>query len=123
MPVYCSVQKHRKGDYMDPVIVVLLCVVLPLGFLVLLAFSGIRFIPNNRVGLIEKRFGRRSIKSGLIALHGEAGFQPQILRGGFHYLMPWQYVVHTAALVTITQGKIGYIFARDGKPLEPAQVL
>ena len=26
-------------------------------------------------------------------------------------------------LVTISQGKIGYIFARDGKPLEPAQVL
>jgi uncharacterized membrane protein YqiK len=26
-------------------------------------------------------------------------------------------------LVTITQGKIGYVFARDGRPLEPAQVL
>ena len=25
--------------------------------------------------------------------------------------------------MTITQGKIGYVFARDGKPLEPAQVL
>jgi len=91
--------------------------------LVLFFLSGIRFIPNNRVGLIEKRFGMRSVKSGLIALSGEAGFQPQILRGGLHYLMPVQYVVHIAPLVTITQGKIGYIFARDGKPLEPAQVL
>ncbi len=93
------------------------------GFLGLVALSGIRFIPNNRIGIVEKRFGMRSIKSGLIALSGEAGYQPQILRGGLHYLIPIQFVVHIAPLVTITQGKIGYIFARDGKPLEPAQVL
>ncbi len=37
--------------------------------------------------------------------------------------MPIQYVVHMAPLVTISQGKIGYIFARDGKQLNPAQVL
>ncbi len=103
--------------------IVLLCGVGAVVALFLLALSGIRFIPNNRVGLVEKRFGTRSLKSGLIALKGEAGYQPQILRGGLHYLMPVQYVVHIAPLVTITQGKIGYIFARDGKPLEPAQVL
>lgn len=91
--------------------------------LVLLALSGIRFIPNNRVGLIEKRFGTKSVKSGLIALSGEAGYQPRVLRGGLHYLMPVQYVVHVMPLVTISQGKIGYIFARDGRQLDPAQVL
>ena len=89
----------------------------------LVLLSGIRFIPNNRVGIVEKRFGFRTLKSGLIALNGETGFQPQILRGGLHYLMPIQYAVHIAPLVTITQGKIGYVFARDGAPLEPAQVL
>src|SRR5678810_9870 len=40
-----------------------------------------------------------------------------------HYLMPVQYVVHAAPLVTILQGKIGYIFARDGGLLDPTQVL
>ncbi|GAB4501652.1 MAG: hypothetical protein Fur0035_11950 [Anaerolineales bacterium] len=90
---------------------------------ILVLLSGIRFIPNNRIGLVEKRFGAKSLEAGLIALNGEAGYQPQILRGGLHYLMPIQYVVHIAPLVTITQGKIGYIFARDGKPLDPAQVL
>ena len=37
--------------------------------------------------------------------------------------MPIQYVVHMMPLVTISQGKIGYVFARDGKQLDPAQVL
>ncbi|MBI3170562.1 MAG: flotillin family protein [Chloroflexi bacterium] len=93
------------------------------GVLFLFLLTGIRFIPNNRIGIVEKRFGGRSLKSGLIALNGETGFQPQVLRGGLHYRMPVQYAVHIAPLVTITQGKIGYVFARDGAPLEPAQVL
>ncbi|MFZ5821177.1 MAG: SPFH domain-containing protein [Chloroflexota bacterium] len=98
--------------------------VMLLGILFLIILSGIRFIPNNRIGIVEKRFsGRGSVKSGLIALSGEAGYQPRILRGGLHYLMPIQYVVHAMPLVTISQGKIGYIFSRDGKQLEPAQVL
>ncbi|MBK9602136.1 MAG: flotillin family protein [Anaerolineales bacterium] len=94
------------------------------GIVFLILLSGIRFIPNNRIGIIEKRFaGKGSVKSGLIALNGEAGYQPRILRGGLHYLMPIQYVVHTMPLVTISQGKVGYVFARDGKQLDPAQVL
>ncbi len=93
--------------------------------LLLIVLSGIRYIPNNRIGIVEKRFSltKGSVKSGLIALNGEAGYQPRVLRGGLHYLVPLQYNVHVMPLVTITQGKIGYVFARDGKPLEPTQVL
>ena len=90
----------------------------------LILLSGVRVIPNTRIGIIEKRFSPKgSIRSGFIALNGEAGFQPKVLRGGLHYLVPIQYVVHTAPLVTIPQGKIGYIFARDGKLLDPTQTL
>jgi uncharacterized membrane protein YqiK len=85
--------------------------------------SGLRFIPNNRIGIVEKRIGQRSVRGGFIALKGEAGYQPDVLRGGLHYLAPFQYKVHIAPLVTIPQGKIGYIFARDGEPLSPMQVL
>jgi uncharacterized membrane protein YqiK len=85
--------------------------------------SGIRFIPNSRIGIVEKRFGQRSVKGGFIALHGEAGYQPDVLRGGLHFLMPIQFVVHIAPLVTIPQGKIGYIFSRDGEPLSAMQTL
>jgi uncharacterized membrane protein YqiK len=94
------------------------------GIVFVVLLSGIRFIPNTRIGIVEKRFSfKGSVKSGFIALNGEAGFQPKVLRGGLHYLMPIQYVVRMAPLVTIPQGKIGYIFARDGKLLGPAQAL
>ena len=90
----------------------------------LVLLSGIRFIPNTRIGIVEKRFSfNGSVESGFIALNGEAGFQPKVLRGGLHYLAPIQYVVRMAPLVTIPQGKIGYIFARDGKLLESTQAL
>jgi uncharacterized membrane protein YqiK len=88
------------------------------------ALSGLRYIPNDRIGIVEKRWSSAgSIKSGLIALGNEAGFQPDILRGGLHYLMPLQYAVHRMPLVTIQQGSIGYVFARDGAPLPPTQAL
>jgi len=99
--------------------------VLVLGFLLLALLSKtIRYIPNNRVGIVEKLIsGRGSVKSGLIALNGEAGFQPAVLRGGWHFLMPFMYRIHKVPLVTIPQSKIGYVFARDGQDLPPTQTL
>ena len=83
-----------------------------------------RYIPNDRVGIVEKLWSASgSVTSGLIALNGEAGFQPALLRGGWHVLMPFQYRLHKMPLVTIPQGKVGYVFARDGKPLPPTQTL
>jgi uncharacterized membrane protein YqiK len=91
--------------------------------LCLLLLSGIRFIPNNRIGIVEKVFGAQSVKSGFIALNNEAGYQPDVLRGGLHFLMPIQFSVHIVPLVTIPQGKIGYVYARDGQQLSPMQTL
>ena len=94
-------------------------------FLVLFRLSNtVRYIPNNRVGVPERlwSFGG-SLDKGLIALEGEAGFQPHVLRGGWHFLVPFQYRVHVVPLVTIPQGKIGYVFARDGEMLSATQTL
>jgi len=38
-------------------------------------------------------------------------------------MMPFQYRLHQMPLVTIPNGKIGYVFARDGQPLPPTQTL
>jgi uncharacterized membrane protein YqiK len=92
--------------------------------LFLVAASAIRFIPNSRVAIVEKLVSARgSVERGFIALDGEAGYQPHILRGGWHVLTPFQYRIHKTPLVTIPQGKIGYVFARDGVPLPPTQTL
>src|SRR5271157_381109 len=98
-------------------------VVIALIFL-LRAANIIRYIPNNQVGIVEKLWAAQgSIKSGFIALHGEAGFQPEILRGGIHFFFPFTYRIQKSDLVTVGQGKIAYVFARDGAALESSQVL
>ncbi|HET7472184.1 MAG TPA: SPFH domain-containing protein [Candidatus Limnocylindrales bacterium] len=88
------------------------------------ATRSVRYISNHRVGVVEKLWSRSgSVPSGLIALRGEAGFQPDVLRGGLHVFRPFQYRIHSVPLVTIPQGQIGYVFARDGVPLPPTQTL
>lgn len=90
----------------------------------LYASNIVRYIPNNKIGVIEKLWSTKgSIKQGFIALEGEAGYQPELLRGGFHFFFPFQYKVHSCELVTISQGRIGYLIARDGLPLNPSQTL
>jgi uncharacterized membrane protein YqiK len=84
----------------------------------------VRYISNNEIGIVEKAWSASgSVKSGLIAMNGEAGYQPDVLRGGIHVFKPLQYRLHKARLVTIPQGQIGYVFARDGLPLPPTQTL
>jgi uncharacterized membrane protein YqiK len=107
-----------------PGLFTLLLVVIAVVLLLVFISGFLRYIPNSRVGIVEKLVsGRGSVRSGFIALKGEAGFQPDVLRGGWHLFIPFQYRIHSVPLVTIPQGKIGYIFARDGQPLLPAQSL
>ncbi|MBI2266507.1 MAG: flotillin family protein [Armatimonadetes bacterium] len=105
---------------MEPTRLMLTLLGLILGLWIMTRF--VRFIPNNRIGVVEKRLGPH-LRQGLIALNGEAGFQPKVLRGGIHLVIPLNHVVHIAELVTIPQGKMGYAFARDGVPLQPSQAL
>ncbi len=84
----------------------------------------IRYIPNDAIGVVEKIWSSKgSVKTGLLALDGEAGFQPDVRRGGFHFFAPFQYRVHIRPMVSVTQGKIGYVFARDGLDLPAGQTL
>lgn len=96
-----------------------------LAVLILLRVSNIfRYIPNNQVGIVEKLWTTKgSVEAGFIALHGEAGYEPEVLRGGLHVLFPFMYRIHKSDLVTVGQGKIAYVFARDGAPLGASQVL
>ncbi len=100
------------------------------GILVLLGVGptllGIRYIPNTRVGIVEKLWSTDGpIPQGrFIALGREAGYHSEVLRGGLHFgYWPWVYRLHKVPLIVISEGKIGYVFARDGRPLRPDQTL
>jgi uncharacterized membrane protein YqiK len=98
--------------------------VLVVGLAAFLLSGTIRYVQNNQIAIVEKLWsGSGSVGHGLIALAGEAGYQPDVLRGGYHFFVPFQYRLHREPLVTIPQGQIGYLFARDGLPLEPTQTL
>ncbi len=97
-----------------------------LAVVLVFAWLTTRYIPNQQVGVVEKLWSNvGSVPEGrIIALDGEAGYQADLLRGGLHYgLWRWQYRVHKLSLVTIPQGKIGYVYARDGESLPPSQTL
>ena len=98
----------------------------PLGAMLLPLVLGVRYIPNNRIGIVEKYWSRKGSLAGgqIIALGGQAGYQADILRGGIHFgYWFWQYRVHRAPLTVVPQGKIGYLFARNGVSLQPQQTL
>ncbi len=94
------------------------------GIFLLLKLVGFRVVRPDQVGIVEKWWSTKgSLKDSIIALKGEAGFQPDVLRGGIHFRTPLMYRVRILPLITIPQGRIGYVFARDGVPLKPEQTL
>src|ERR1044071_335510 len=88
--------------------------------LIIATWLTLRFIPNHCVGVVEKLWSLKgSVPEGrILALDDEAGYRADLLRGGVHFgYWRWQYRVHICPLVTVPQGKIGYVYARDGQPL------
>ena len=109
-----------------PLQLLVILVAIVVGIFVFSQAIGLRYIPNNKVGIVEKLWSRTgSVEQGrLLALGSEAGFKADTLRGGFHlWLWRWQFRLHKVPLVTVPQGKIGYVYARDGEPLAPSQTL
>ena len=84
-----------------------------------------RYIPNDRVGIVEKLWSSVRVGQGRADRAARRGRLPAAAaaRRLARALMPFQYRIHKMPLVTIPQGKIGYVFARDGQPLPPTQTL
>ncbi|MEZ4240407.1 MAG: SPFH domain-containing protein [Myxococcota bacterium] len=88
--------------------------------------AGVRYIPHHKVGVVERLWSPRgSLTDGhIVALEQEAGFQADLLRGGLHlgyWGLAWR--VHAVSLVTVPEGELGYVYARDGRPLALGQTL
>ncbi|MDF2484112.1 MAG: band 7 protein [Herbinix sp.] len=93
-------------------------------YLLIFVILGLRVISSDQVAVVEKWWSfRGSLKDSIIALNGEAGYAPHLLRGGIHFKTALMFKLHRYPLITIPQGQIAYIFARDGAPLAPIQTL
>src|SRR4051812_37638287 len=114
------------GEWLLAATGLLIIVVAALFILSFATWLTIRYVPNDRAAIIEKLWSANgSVKEGrIIALNGEAGYQAELLRGGVHFrLWRWQYRIHKMRMVTVAQGKVAYVYARDGEPLLPGQTL
>ena len=122
-PFLAAVDLSFSDVLLHPIMLLFLAV---LAVIALFEALGLRYIPNDRVGVVEKLWSPKgSVSEGkLMALNGEAGYQADLLRGGIHFgYWRFQFRIHKLPLVTVPQGQIGYVYARDGEPLSPSQTL
>ncbi|MEW5675847.1 SPFH domain-containing protein [Flavobacterium enshiense] len=96
---------------------------------VLRVFFGMVIVPEDKIGLVTKKFvlfgADRSLPDGrIIATKGEAGFQAQTLAPGLYWTMwIWQYSVDMTPFTIIPEGKIGLVMSKDGKEIPTGRIL
>lgn len=92
-------------------------------------FFGMVIIPEDKIGLITKKFvlfgANKSLPDGkIIALNGEPGFQAGTLAPGLYWgYWPWQFEIEQTPFTVIPKGKIGLVSARDGAQLPTGAIL
>jgi len=109
---------------------ILVILVSLLGYKFILRFLfGMVIVPENRIGLVTKKFvlfgANRSLPDGrIIATKGEAGFQGKTLAPGLYWGMwPWQYGVNMQPFLVIPEGNIGLILSNDGAEIPTGAIL
>ena len=96
---------------------------------ILRVFFGMVIVPENRLGLVTKKFvlvgANRALPDGkIIATKGEAGFQAKTLAPGLFWGMwPWQYGVSMQPFTIIPEGKIGLVLSNDGNEIPTGHIL
>ncbi len=109
------------------IVPLLLCIVFYK--VILRIFFGMVIVPENRIGLITKKFvlfgSDRSLPDGrIIATRGEAGFQAHTLAPGLYWGMwLWQYSIDMIPFTVIPEGKIGLVLAKDGAGIPTGRIL
>ena len=96
---------------------------------VLRVFFGMVIVPEDKIGLVTKKFvlfgADKSLPdSRIIATKGEAGFQAQSLAPGLYWGMwIWQFSVDMTPFTIIPEGKIGLVLSKDGKEIPTGRIL
>lgn len=96
---------------------------------ILRVLFGMIIVPENRIGLVTKKFvlfgACRALPDGkIIATRGEAGFQARTLAPGLYWGMwIWQYSIHMQSFTVIPEGKIGLLLSNDGQEIPTGSIL
>ena len=96
---------------------------------VLRVFFGMVIVPEDKIGLVTKKFvlfgtDKSLPDSRIIATKGEAGYQAQTLAPGLYWAKwIWQYSVDMTSFTIIPEGKIGLILSKDGKEIPTGRIL
>ncbi len=90
---------------------------------------GTVIVPEDKIGLVTKKFvlfgQNKELPDGrIIATKGEAGFQAKTLAPGMYFGMwVWQYDVTMEDFTIIPEGKIGLVMAKDGSEIPTGNIL
>jgi len=89
-----------------------------------LLFSSVRFVPEDRMGIVVKNaLGTKLPPDKIIATDGEMGPQARVLPPGWHFgYWPVIYDIELAPVIVVEAGKVGLLQTADGKPLPPGQI-
>ncbi|MEQ1824215.1 MAG: SPFH domain-containing protein [Fimbriimonadaceae bacterium] len=109
-------------------------ILIPIGLIVffkpvLRLFLGMVIVPENRIGLVTKKFvllgSNRELPDGrILATKGEAGIQARALAPGLYWMMwPWQYAVTMQPFTIVPEGKVGLVLSNDGTELPTGHIL
>ncbi|GIQ57315.1 SPFH domain-containing protein [Flavobacterium collinsii] len=96
---------------------------------ILRVFFGMVMVPENKIGLVTKKFvlfgADKSLPDGrIIATKGEAGYQAQTLAPGLYWGMwIWQYSIDMTGFTVIPEGKIGLVLSKDGQEIPTGRIL
>jgi uncharacterized membrane protein YqiK len=96
---------------------------------VLRVFFGMVIVPEDKIGLVTKKFvlfgTDKSLPDGrIIATKGESGYQAQTLAPGLYWgKWIWQYNVDMTPFTIIPEGKIGLVLSKDGKEIPTGRIL
>lgn len=96
---------------------------------ILRVIFGMVIVPENRIGLVTKKFvlfgANRELPDGrIVATNGEAGFQAKTLAPGLYWFMwPWQYSVDMVPFTVIPEGKLGLVLSKDGAEIPTGRIL
>ncbi len=108
---------------------ILLIVSIALYKYVLRFLFGVVIVPEDKTGLVTKKFvlfgEHKELPDGrIIATRGEAGFQAKTLAPGLYFgKWFWQYDVTMQSFTVIPEGKIGLVLAKDGAEIPTGNIL